>query len=97
MVTQADIAKAVGLDISSVNKILNRREGPVFRKKTIREVFRVAKELGYEIKPNCKGQLQTRVDILEKENKNLRAEVDRLTKLLPAPKAPEVTTQAAAS
>jgi transcriptional regulator with XRE-family HTH domain len=48
MVTQVEIARRVGLDVSSVNKILNRRQGPVFRKDTIRKVFRVAKELGYD-------------------------------------------------
>jgi transcriptional regulator with XRE-family HTH domain len=48
MVTQVEIARRVGLDVSSVNKILNRRQGPVFRKDTVRKVFRVARELGYD-------------------------------------------------
>lgn len=48
MVTQVEIARRVGLDVSSVNKILNRRPGPVFQKETIKKVFRVAKELGYD-------------------------------------------------
>lgn len=48
MVTQLEIAKRVGLDVSSVNKILNRRQGPVFRKDTIKKVFKVARELGYD-------------------------------------------------
>jgi transcriptional regulator with XRE-family HTH domain len=48
MVTQVEIAQRVGLDVSSVNKILNKRQGPVFRKETIRKVFRVAKDLGYD-------------------------------------------------
>jgi len=48
MVTQIEIARRVGLDVSSVNKILNRRQGPVFRKDTIRKVFKVARELGYD-------------------------------------------------
>jgi hypothetical protein len=47
-VTQLDIARRVGLDVSSVNKILNRRPGPVFRKDTIKQVFKVARELGYD-------------------------------------------------
>src|SRR5579862_152432 len=47
-VTQLDIARRVGLDVSSVNKILNRRAGPVFRKDTIKQVFKIAKELGYD-------------------------------------------------
>lgn len=48
MVTQVEIARRIGLDVSSVNKILNRRQGPVFRKETIRKVFRVARDLGYD-------------------------------------------------
>lgn len=47
-VTQLEIAKRVNLDVSSVNKILNRRPGPVFKKETIKEVFKVARELGYD-------------------------------------------------
>jgi transcriptional regulator with XRE-family HTH domain len=49
MVTQAQIARRAGLDVSSVNKILNRRSGPVFRKDTIRKVFKLAKDLGYDL------------------------------------------------
>lgn len=48
MVTQVEIARRVGLDVSSVNKILNKRQGPVFRKETIRKVFKYAKDLGYD-------------------------------------------------
>ena len=48
MVTQGEIARRLGLDVSSVNKILNKRAGPVFRKETIRKVFRTARELGYD-------------------------------------------------
>lgn len=48
MVTQGQIARHVGLDVSSVNKILNRRKGPVFKKETIKQVFKVAKALGYD-------------------------------------------------
>jgi transcriptional regulator with XRE-family HTH domain len=48
MVTQGEIARRLGLDVSSVNKILNKRPGPVFRKETIRKVFKTAKELGYD-------------------------------------------------
>jgi transcriptional regulator with XRE-family HTH domain len=48
MVTQVEIARRVGLDVSSVNKILNQRKGPVFRKETVRKVFKVARELGYD-------------------------------------------------
>ncbi len=48
MITQVEIGCRVGLDVSSVNKILNRRAGPVFRKETIRKVFKAARELGYD-------------------------------------------------
>ena len=48
MVTQVEIARRVGLDVSSVNKILNKRQGPVFRKETIRKVFKIARDLGYD-------------------------------------------------
>jgi transcriptional regulator with XRE-family HTH domain len=49
MVTQSEIARRAGLDVSSVNKILNQRPGPVFRKETIRKVFKVARQLGYDL------------------------------------------------
>ena len=48
MVTQGEIARRLGLDVSSVNKILNKRAGPVFRKDTIKKVFKTARELGYD-------------------------------------------------
>jgi transcriptional regulator with XRE-family HTH domain len=48
MVTQSQIARRVGLDVSSVNKILNKRPGPVFRKETIKKVFKVARDLGFD-------------------------------------------------
>ena len=48
MITQVEIAHRVGLDVSSVNKILNRRSGPVFRKETIKKVFKIAKDMGYD-------------------------------------------------
>ncbi len=46
-VTQVQIARHVGLDVSSVNKILNKREGPVFKKTTVSRVFTIARELGF--------------------------------------------------
>jgi hypothetical protein len=48
MVTQSQIARQVGLDVSSVNKILNGRPGVVFRKETVRKVIKVARRLGYD-------------------------------------------------
>jgi hypothetical protein len=47
--TQVEIARRVGLDVSSVNKILNRRSGSVFKQATVEKVFRVAKRLGYNV------------------------------------------------
>jgi transcriptional regulator with XRE-family HTH domain len=48
MVTQVEIARRLGLDVSSVNKILNRRQGPVFKRDTIKRVFKFAREMGYD-------------------------------------------------
>jgi transcriptional regulator with XRE-family HTH domain len=47
MVTQAEIAQLAGIDVSSVSKILNRVQGPIFREETIRKVFQLADELGF--------------------------------------------------
>ena len=47
--TQVEIARRVGLDVSSVNKILNRRAGPVFKKSTVEKVFKVARQLGFSL------------------------------------------------
>jgi hypothetical protein len=48
MVTQVELARTLGLDVSTVNKILNRRPGLRFRKETIRQVFQMAKSLGFD-------------------------------------------------
>jgi len=48
MATQVEIARKLGLDVSSVNKILNRCKGPVFRRETVERVFRAARDLGYD-------------------------------------------------
>lgn len=58
-VRQTDIAKAVGMDVSSVNKILNRRPGPVFREETIRRVFEVARQMGYNFDRMIKGNMES--------------------------------------
>jgi hypothetical protein len=49
VVTQLDVARAVRLDVSSVNKILHRKRGPRFRRDTVERVFRAARKLGYPI------------------------------------------------
>lgn len=46
-VTQEDIARVVGIDVSGVNKILNEVPGPVFRQTTKTAVFKAAARLGY--------------------------------------------------
>ena len=56
--TQVEVARAVGLDVSSVNKILNEIPGPVFAKSTIRRVKQVARRMGF--RPRCIG---CRVDL----------------------------------
>lgn len=48
MVTQVELARTLGLDVSTVNKILNRRPGLRFRKETVRQVFQMAKSLGFD-------------------------------------------------
>src|SRR5258708_2218740 len=48
MVTQVELARTLGLDVSTVNKILNRRPGFRFRKETVRQVFHMAKRLGFD-------------------------------------------------
>jgi len=60
--TQTDIAKRIGVHVSSVNKILNRVRGPVFHKDTIDKVFLAAEVMGYDVKSPraglCKGALR---------------------------------------
>ena len=48
MTTQRDIADCLGLDISSVSKILRRVRSASFNKDTIRRVFETAESLGYD-------------------------------------------------
>lgn len=55
--TQVDIAKACGLDVSSVNKILNDRRGPVFEKSTIQYVKETARKMGYKHPSTSKRHL----------------------------------------
>ena len=55
MATQAQIAGALGLDTSTVNKILTGRSGEPgikFRQSTVERVKRTAKRLGYRRKPS---------------------------------------------
>jgi hypothetical protein len=65
-VTQSDIAKRVGLDVSSVNKILNRKTDSVFNERTIQDVLRAAHELGYDLRraKHAHRRLQVRKDVM---------------------------------
>lgn len=46
--TQVEIAARVGLDVSSVNKILNGMRGAKFREETVARVLRTARRMGYD-------------------------------------------------
>ncbi len=54
---QIDIARKVGLDVSSVNKILSGSKRWNFKPETIAQVLRVAKKLGYDFDKPTKGKL----------------------------------------
>lgn len=56
--TQADVARLIGVDVSTVNKILNRKPGPKFRKSTIHNVYKAARAVGYDVSRACKGRLE---------------------------------------
>ena len=69
MVTQQQIAETLGLDVSSVNKILNGVRGPKFRDKTIRRVFSTARLLGYSLTDRRgKGVLRATLEHLFQED-----------------------------
>lgn len=48
MVTQVELARALNLDVSTVNKILNRKPGMKFRPETIEKVMRLAQKNRYD-------------------------------------------------
>lgn len=66
MVTQLEIAKRVGLDVSSVNKILNEVPGPVFAKETKKHVFAVAKEMRYPLNRETRYSLRRENEALKR-------------------------------
>jgi transcriptional regulator with XRE-family HTH domain len=47
MATQLEIARKLGLDVSTVNKILHQVPGLKWKPETVQAVFRTAEELGY--------------------------------------------------
>lgn len=65
MATQLEIARQVGLDVSSVNKILNRVAGPKFKKTTVALVFQAAREIGYDLSKPTKNDIKRRAEELE--------------------------------
>lgn len=58
-VTQKDIARELGLDVSTVNKVLHKVPGAVFKKSTIELVFRQAQAMGYKFDQYSKGWAMT--------------------------------------
>ncbi len=64
MSTQVEIARMVGLDVSSVNKILNDAQGPVFKEETKAMVRKMAKKLGYKPKSASKGMMRKELESL---------------------------------
>lgn len=83
MVTQLEIARQVGLDVSSVNKILNQVKGPVFRKETIKEVMSLARGLGYNFDRKNRHYWQRRAERFE----------ELLRKIMPTDKISESVAQ----
>lgn len=49
MVTQLEVARRAGVDVSTVNKILHRKPGPKFHRATIAKVFKSARSLHYPV------------------------------------------------
>lgn len=64
-VSQADIARAVGLDQGSVSRILNQDRRDSFAPETVERVFRVAREMGYVhsalVNTNRRGSIRKKV------------------------------------
>lgn len=70
--TQADVARLIGVDVSTVNKILNRKSGPKFRKSTVHSVFKAARQIGYDYATRArKGRLERERSDFQKALKEL--------------------------
>lgn len=63
-VTQSQIARRLGLDNSTCNKILNGAVGMTFSEDTKRRVFEMADKLGYDYSRPHKGNLSTTLKAL---------------------------------
>lgn len=59
MVTQMEIAQRLGLDVSTVNKVLNKAPRASFKKETVKAIFKMVKDLGYKPHSASKGQMRT--------------------------------------
>lgn len=84
-VIQADIAAAVGLDVSSVNKILNEVKGPVFRPETIKQVKTAAKRLGWVPRKSDLSNLKVvvrKINDVYAVNASPSAKLERIRQLL---------------
>lgn len=90
MCTQLEIAQELGLDVSSVNKILSRVKGPVFRPETIKKVFQLAKKRHYDFNKATKGKLMTLAREMFPET--LAVEELAIIRGVPVEKAQEVKT-----
>ncbi|MHC4778613.1 MAG: hypothetical protein ACYTFG_08580 [Planctomycetota bacterium] len=66
MATQRDIAKAVGMDLMSVRRILNETPGYNFDKATLDKVFGAARKLGYDFRKLKIGKrMEVRKGVIE--------------------------------
>lgn len=84
-VIQADIAAVVGMDVSSVNKILNEVKGPVFKPSTIKRVKATAKRLGWTPRKTDVWNLKTVIGKIRNVyavNASPSAKLERIRQLL---------------
>ena len=83
MATQEEIARYVGVNISTVSKILNGKTAP-YREETVRKVRRAAKHLGYDPKNLLRNRKPPPRRIEKRKSKSARPtqeEIARLTGL----------------
>ena len=87
MVTQVEIAKHVGIDVSSVNKIINKAPGK-FKKETIEKVMKAAKRFKYNFRRSSKANLRRiLMQLFPKDSAPVEI---ALARGVPVPKAVEI-------